>query len=45
MTIGELKSRLGLPKSNAQNRVRNANNAIYKGMETGVMGSGRRDGV
>ena len=41
MTIGQLKSRLGGAKGNAVNRIRNANNAIYKGQQTGVMGSGR----
>ncbi len=41
MTIGQLKSRLGGAKGSAVNRVRNANNAIYKGQQTGVMGSGR----
>ena len=41
MTIGQLKSYLGRAKGTARGRVSNANNAIYKGMESGVMGSGK----
>ena len=41
MTIGQLKSRLGGAKGAAMSRIRGANNAIYKGQNVGVMGSGR----
>lgn len=41
MTIGQLKSRLGSAKGAAMSRIRGANNAIYKGQNVGVMGSGR----
>ena len=41
MTIGQLRSYLGRAKGTANRRVNNANNAIYKGMEDGVMGSGK----
>ena len=43
MTIGQLKSRLGGAKGAAMSRIRGANNAIYKGQNVGVMGSGRTE--
>lgn len=45
MTIGQLKSRLGGAKGAAMSRIRGANNAIYKGQNVGVMGSGRTEQI
>ena len=45
MTIGQLKSRLGGAKGAAMSRIRDANNAIYKGQNVGVMGSGRTEQI
>ena len=45
MRIGQLKSRLGGAKGAAMSRIRGANNAIYKGQNVGVMGSGRTEQI
>ena len=45
MTIGQLKRRLGGAKGAAMSRIRGANNAIYKGQNVGVMGSGRTEQI
>lgn len=44
-TLGEIRRNLKRDTNGARGRISQANNGIYKGMSTGVMGSGRFRGV